>query len=91
MPIKDNFSKPAPRWFRIGKKLLSNTVNFSCAILLLCGYTSESLLLLVIKLSESFVMDQLDTLMANGEVYAKPDTQSIEITTTTVDTTKNNI
>lgn len=39
-------------------------------ILLVTGHTDGSTVMLIIKLSQSFIMDQLDTFMANGEVYA---------------------
>lgn len=84
----DSRNKPAPRWFRITKKLLSNTINFTMALLLLLGYTDSSLLMLVIKLSQSFVMDQLETLMSNGEVYAQANTLEVLATVTKTDTIK---
>lgn len=83
-----NIHRPAPKTFRIIKKLLSNTINFVIAAMILFGYASDSLILLIIKLAQSFIMDQLDTLMGNGEVYAKPDTLEVKATVTTTDTTK---
>jgi hypothetical protein len=81
--------RPAPRWFRIFKKVLNNIINFGIAILLILGYANESTLMLIIKLSQSFIMEQLDTFMSNGEVYATEDTVSVvavqtaSVTTTT--------
>jgi len=65
-----NINKPAPRWFRLTKKILSLTINTVISLLLIMGYTSESVTLLVIKLAESYLMNLLDTLLSNGEVYA---------------------
>lgn len=84
-------SKPAPRWFRITKKLINNITTFTIGILLLIGYGSDSLTLLIIKLSQSFIMDTLDTFISNGEVYAQAETQTVklETTLTKVDATEN--
>lgn len=68
--ILQSIHKPAPRWFRIVKKLLNNTVTFVIAILMLFGHRADDTILLIIKLSQSFLMEQLDTFMSNGEVYA---------------------
>lgn len=76
----NSLNKPAPRWLRISKKLISNTINFAMAILLLLGYTDSSLVMLIIKLSQSFIMDQLETFMSNGEVYAEQNTTTVSAT-----------
>ena len=73
----ESLHKPAPRWFRITKRVLNNTINFVMALLLLMGYGAESFTLLVIKLSQSFIMEQLDTFMSNGEVYAVANTVTV--------------
>ena len=82
--------KPSPRWFRITKKLVNNLTNFAIALLMIVGHRADDITLLIIKLAQSFVMDTLDTLMSNGEVYAVADTESIEVkaTVTSVDATK---
>lgn len=64
-----NMGKPSPRWFRIFKKIFSNTENFVIALLMIMGYSAEAPMLLIIKLSTSFILNNLDTIMANGEVY----------------------
>lgn len=66
-----NYKKPPPRWFRLTKKVLSLTLNTVITALLILGYTNDSLVLLFIKLGESYVMNLLDTLLSNGEIYAE--------------------
>lgn len=66
---KDNIGKPSPKWYRKFKKIFSNTENFIIALLMVTGYTSEAPLLLIIKLSTSFILNNLDTLIANGDDY----------------------
>ena len=68
----DGYKKPAPRWFRLTKKILSLTLNTVITALLILGYTNDSLILLFIKLGESYLMNLFDTLLSNGEVYAAP-------------------
>lgn len=77
-----NINKPAPRWFRITKKILSNLINLTMGVLLLLGYGDSSLVLLIIKLGQSFLMDTLDTFLSNGEVYAREDTVTATATFT---------
>lgn len=67
--IVQNSNKPAPRWFRITKKMLSNTSTFVLAVLVVINKTDEKTML-IIKLCESFILEQLDTLLSNGTVYA---------------------
>jgi hypothetical protein len=69
---KDGYKKPAPRWFRLTKKVLSLTLNTVITALLILGYTNDSLILLFIKLGESYLMNLFDTILSNGEVYAAP-------------------
>lgn len=59
-----NFIKPAPRWFVITKKIINLVTNFTLAILMVVGHRADDIVLLIIKLSQSFVMDTLDSLMA---------------------------
>lgn len=66
-----NSGKPAPRWFRKFKKIFSNTENFILGLLLIMGHSSDAPLLLIIKLSSSFILENLETLIANGESYQK--------------------
>lgn len=65
-----NTVKPAPKWFRITKKIWSNTENLVIGILLVTGHTDSSLPLLVFKLCSSFLKDTLESVMSNGEEYA---------------------
>lgn len=60
-----NIKKPAPRWFQKLKKIISLTTNTVIVGLLLAGYENESLLLLMIKLGSSYLMQLLDTLLAD--------------------------
>ncbi len=80
MMALSNMNKPAPKWFRITKRITNYTINFVIGIMLILGYQNDSLTLLIIKLSQSFIMEVLDTFMTNGEVYAKPETISLEVT-----------
>ena len=63
----DNSGKRAPRWFRILKKVLANTENTVLAILLIMGYSAESQAFLIYKIASSFLMNNLDTLLATDE------------------------
>lgn len=65
-----NSGRPAPRWFRITKKIWSNTENLVIGVLLVTGHTDNSLSLLIFKLASSFVKDTLESVMSNGEEYA---------------------
>ena len=56
----NNIDKPSPVWFSKLKRAVSLTVTFGCALLLALGYTDQSLALIIIKLSESFLMNMLD-------------------------------
>lgn len=89
MALRENIKKPAPRWFRLTKKIFALTINTVMTVLLLLGYGSESFILLVIKLSESYLMNLLDTILSNGEVYALEDTktETVTLTQTVTDTT----
>lgn len=68
---RTSYKKPAPRWFRLTKKILSLTLNTVITGLLILGYTNDSLILLFIKLGESYLMNLLDTLLSNGEIYSQ--------------------
>lgn len=72
--------KPAPKWFRIAKKIINITTTFVIALLMSFGHRSDDIVLLIIKLSQSFVMEILDTFMSNGEVYAQEDTTTVTAT-----------
>ena len=62
-----NSGKRSPRWFRILKKVLANTENTVLAILLIMGYTAESQGFLIYKIASSFLMNNLDTILATDE------------------------
>jgi hypothetical protein len=59
-----NSGKRSPRWFRILKKVLSNTENTVLGILLIMGYSSDAPAMLIYKLASSFIMNNLDTILA---------------------------
>jgi len=86
---KDSYKRPAPRWFRLTKKISALTINTVMLVLLAMGYSSESMIMLIIKLGESYLMNLLDTILSNGEVYAPEDTktETVTLTQTSVDTT----
>lgn len=60
---------PAPVWFRKGKKIFSNLENFVIAILMFSGYASDSMVLLIIKLSSNFLLENIEILLGNGQAY----------------------
>lgn len=62
----NNSGKQAPRWFRILKKVLANTENTVLAILLVMGYTAEAPGFLIYKIASSFLMNNLDTILATN-------------------------
>lgn len=68
--LRNSINRPAPRWFRVTKKLINLTTNFTIGVLMLTGRRADDEILLIIKLAQSFTMDVLDELMSNGEVYA---------------------
>ena len=61
----DNINKPSPVLFKKIKRAISLTVTFGCGIMFALGYTDESLTMLIIKLSESFLMNLVDLLAAD--------------------------
>lgn len=93
MPLKDNFNRPAPRWYR---KFANGYIIFLVPALngLAQGWGLRSNILnrvtLIISLSASLAK-LFEWLSSNGEVYAKADTKTEEVnvtkTTTVVDTT----
>jgi hypothetical protein len=66
----ENSGRPAPRWFRKFKKIWTNTETAAIVILLACGFKSESFLILCVKTSTNWLLENLETLLANGEDYA---------------------
>lgn len=64
-----NSNKPAPKWFRKFKKIWVNTETAAIVMLLAMGYTSESLLILGIKTGTSWLLENLETILANGDDY----------------------
>lgn len=67
-------NKPAPRWYRIVKKIWSNAENLFIGIWLATGHTQDAPTLLVFKLCSSFIKDNLDTiLVSESEEYVAKD------------------
>lgn len=64
-----NTGRPAPRWFRKFKKIWINTETAAIAILLAQGHGDGSLIILIIKLGTSWILENLETLLANGQDY----------------------
>ena len=65
-----NTTAPAPKWYRNANKIYGNTETFGLALLLVLGYGEDSKLLLIIKLTSSFIRGQLDIWLTSGEEYA---------------------
>lgn len=61
--LLDKATAPPPKWYRIFNKVYGNTETFVMALLLIMGYTDQSTLLLIIKLSSSFVRSLVDSIM----------------------------
>lgn len=70
-------NRPAPVWFRKGKKIFSNLENLAIGILLLMGYTQDSFIILVIKLVTSSILENLETILGNGQYYV-PSNEVVE-------------
>jgi hypothetical protein len=75
-PLK-NASLPAPKWFRILKKLVSWLTTLTLAICMIY-LPEDSKTLLVIKLIQSSIMELFDTILANGEIYYTPQKKNHE-------------
>lgn len=54
---------PPPKWYRIFNKIYGNIETFAMALILILGYTDQSTLLLIIKLSSSFLRSLVDSIM----------------------------
>jgi len=68
-------NKPAPKWYRITKKVWSNAENLFIGVWLATGHLQDSPTLLVFKLISSFVKDNLDSiLVSETEEYAPKST-----------------
>lgn len=65
-----NILLPAPRWFRRTKDILTILFDASILIAFLYGFTDNSKEILIARIAYSAVMNSLDKLLANGEVYA---------------------
>ena len=63
MATLDTITSPPPKWYRIFNKVYGNTETFIMAMLLIFGYTDQSTLLLIIKLSSSFLRSLVDSIM----------------------------
>lgn len=65
-----NKNVPAPRWFRRLKDVLTILFDASIVIAFLYGFTENSKEILIARIAYSAIMNSLDKLLANGEVYA---------------------
>jgi hypothetical protein len=61
----DNSGKQAPKWFRKFKKVFTNTETAAIIILLAMGYASESFLMLCIKTGSAWLLENLETVLAD--------------------------
>lgn len=64
-----NSGRPSPRWFRKFKKVWTNTETAAIVLLLSVGYANESFLILCIKTATNWLLENLETILANGEEY----------------------
>jgi len=69
-----NKNVPAPRWFRRLKDVLTILFDASIVIAFLYGFTENSKEILIARIAYSAIMNILDKLLANGEVYAPSQT-----------------
>lgn len=63
----ENSGKAAPRWFRKFKKVWTNTETAAIVILLAMGYASESFLMLCIRTASSWLLENLETILATDD------------------------
>ncbi len=70
MALLSNINKPAPRWYRITKKIWATAENIFMGIWLLTGHMQDSLTMLIFKLCSSQLKDLLESIMYNGQEYA---------------------
>lgn len=61
-----NIRRPAPRWYRIFNRVYAPAETFIMALLLLLGYSHESLTMLIIKLCSSFIRQLLDAVLVES-------------------------
>lgn len=64
---------PPPRWFIVTRKLIGLATNFTITALMITGRRADDQMLLIIKLGQSFLMDVLDSLIADGGTVAFAD------------------
>lgn len=83
MPLTTNIHKPPPKWLRITDRIIGNVENLVLTIWLILGYSSDAPALLIYKISSSFLREQLKLLITDGEIYARVDEQTGDITATT--------
>lgn len=62
-----NSGKQAPKWFRKFKKVYTNTETAAIVILLAMGYAAESFLMLVIKTASAWLLENLETVLAEPD------------------------
>lgn len=65
---------PPPRWFIITKKLINLVTTFVVSLMMILGKRADDQILLIIKLSESFLLEVIDSLMMSSEYVISPDT-----------------
>ncbi len=60
-----NIAKPAPKWFRITKKIWALTENTVLAVLLATGHTDSGGAMIIYKIASSYVQNILDSILAS--------------------------
>lgn len=62
-----NIYKPAPRWFRLTRLIVSWVVNLIILIMLALGYDEDGVILALTKVIQSAVADLFESLLAEIE------------------------
>ena len=66
-----NINKPAPRWYRVAKPIVSNIENLVIAIWMIYQ-PADSPGLLIFKLCSSFMKETLDVVLVSATDEYKP-------------------
>lgn len=73
---RSQIGRPAPLWFRKFKKVYTNTESFAL-ICLAFKYPADSFIMVVIKAGSSCLLENLDTILGNGQYYV-PSNETVE-------------
>jgi hypothetical protein len=67
-----NSGRQAPKWYRKFKKIFTNTENTAIVVLMMMGYGADSMTILLLKVGTSYVLENLDTLLAEEPLNPIP-------------------